>query len=385
MDPRPRILVVDDEKRAVELLKRSLRKTGRVDVALSGEEAIEKIEQGYYELIISDQKMPGLCGVDVLAIAAERNPTCGRVLLTGYSDLEATVAAINRGRVHAYLHKPCSPDDLLMVVGNVLDRVRLSQENLRLVSVVTEQNEELQRTLTELQATQEKVVASERLAAIGKMIAMVVHDLRAPIAVIQSAGLETVAEGESRKIEEVIALGRDVVAEAERMRHMCEDLLSITRATEGDAKPTHAPLDDVVDLCLAPLRRQADRRGVTIETNLGAPCHVRLDEARFRRAIENLVQNAVDALDGAGTIRVDSRAEDGDAIVTISDDGPGVPAEIADVLFEPFSTAGKEGGTGLGLAIVRKVVEDHGGSVSHRASDLGGASFEIRLPVPPTS
>ncbi|MGI9430664.1 MAG: hybrid sensor histidine kinase/response regulator [Myxococcota bacterium] len=377
------ILVVDDEKRALELLKRTLRKTGDVDLAASGEDAIEKLESKLYDLVISDQNMPGLKGVDVLSIAAERNETCGRILLTGYADLEGTVAAINRGRVHAYLHKPCSPDDLLMVVGNVLERVTLSQENLRLVSVVTEQNEELKQMLVELEKAQTAALASERFAAMSKMIAMVVHDLRAPITVVQAAGAEVITEAEENKLDDIVTLGRDVVAEADRMRRMCEDLLSVTRPTEGEATLSPNPIDDVVEMSLACLRTEAGRRSVSIETDLCAPCEVELDPDRFRRLLENLTRNALEALSDGGTVRVATRVDEDCVVLTVSDDGPGVPAELKDVVFEPFTSGGRRGGTGLGLAIARKVAEDHRGSIALRSSDAGGAEFEIRLPVAP--
>ncbi|MDH3685672.1 MAG: hybrid sensor histidine kinase/response regulator [Myxococcales bacterium] len=379
------ILIVDDEKRALELLRRTLRKTGEVDLAASGEEAIEMLDRKRYDLVISDQNMPGLKGVDVLSIAAERNEICGRVLLTGYADLEATVAAINRGRVHAYLHKPCSPDDLLMVVGNVLQRVSLSQENLRLLSVVTEQNEELKKLLTDLEQAQAAALASERLAAIGKMIAMVVHDLRTPIAVVHAAGAEVVAEAEENKLEDVVALGRDVVAEADRMRCMCEDLLSVTHATEGEVTLSPEPIDQAVEMRLGCLRTEADKRSIAIEADLCAPCEVELDPDRFRRLLENLIHNALEAVSDGGTVRVATRLEEGCAVLTVSDDGPGVPPELKEVVFEPFTTGGRPGGTGLGLAIARKVAEDHRGSIALRSSDAGGAEFEIRFPVAPDS
>jgi serine/threonine-protein kinase len=107
--PDWRILVVDDEPRGVELLERVLRPIGEVHRATSGEAARELIERMDFDAVITDQRMPGISGVDLLSVAAAKNEMTGRVLITGYSDLDATVDAINRGRVHAYLSKPCPP------------------------------------------------------------------------------------------------------------------------------------------------------------------------------------------------------------------------------------------------------------------------------------
>src|SRR5262245_24794789 len=121
--PAHSILVVDDEPRALELVVRTLRKLGRVVTAPSGDAARAIFTDESFDLVISDQRMPGMSGVDLLGFVAERDESCGRILLTGYADLEATVEAINRGRVHAYLHKPCTADELRAAVQGVLSRV----------------------------------------------------------------------------------------------------------------------------------------------------------------------------------------------------------------------------------------------------------------------
>jgi len=128
----PKILLVDDEPRALELLTRSLRKQAQTSTATSAEEALELFAADRFLLVISDQRMPGMSGVDLFGRIAEIDDSTGRILLTGYADLDATIAAINRGRVHAYLHKPCSPPDLLSTVKTVTDRVQLARENRRL-------------------------------------------------------------------------------------------------------------------------------------------------------------------------------------------------------------------------------------------------------------
>ena len=150
--PKPRILVVDDEAPAIDLLKRSLRKEGTVSAAGSGEEAWSLLEQQGFDLVISDQRMPGISGVELLERAAELDDHVGRVLLTGYSDLEATVDAINRGRVHAYLHKPIAVQQLIAVVRGVLERVGLVREKLRLLAVVSQQRDRLREALSAVQA-----------------------------------------------------------------------------------------------------------------------------------------------------------------------------------------------------------------------------------------
>ncbi len=134
MGPGTRVLAVDDEIRGVELVARILRRTARVTTAASGDEAWDLCRSEPFDLVISDQRMPGVSGVELLARVAEAFPCTGRILLTGYAETVDAVEAINRARVHAYLNKPCSPDHLLLTVRAVLDRVAVERENARLAA-----------------------------------------------------------------------------------------------------------------------------------------------------------------------------------------------------------------------------------------------------------
>ncbi len=132
METPLRILVVDDESRAVEFVSRALRRLALPIGAESGEAAWELLQREDFALVISDQRMPGMSGVELLSRVAELRETTGRILMTGYADFEATVDAVNRGRVHAYLHKPCDLELLRSTVRGVLERLALARRGLEL-------------------------------------------------------------------------------------------------------------------------------------------------------------------------------------------------------------------------------------------------------------
>jgi signal transduction histidine kinase len=381
---RPFILVVDDERRAVELLARTLRSDGRVETAATGDEAWARLQQETFDVVISDQRMPGMTGVELFRRLAERDEHVGRILLTGYTDLEASVDAINRGRVHAYLHKPCAPDDVRLTVRAVLDRVRLARENARLVGEMSEKNLELERTVTSLHVAQRRVLDAERLAAIGRLIAMIAHDLRTPLAVVRAAGAELVREADALANASLRELGDEVLAETDAMQRMCSELLEVTRVSEGRVRLVETALDDVVAAAVAPMVDLAGHTGIALDMDLAAGVALPLDADRIQRAVRNLVQNACEALPRGGRLRVVTRREGDRATVRVIDNGPGIPDAIAERLFEPFVSVGKEGGSGLGLAVVRKVVDDHGGTVTASKAEGGGAAFELSLPLAPT-
>jgi signal transduction histidine kinase len=381
-----RILVVDDEPRGVELLVRCLQKLGRVERARGGEEAWALARDADFDLVVTDQRMPGISGVELLTRVAERAPATGRILITGYTDLASTIDAINRGRVHAHLTKPCTPEELQLAARSVLERVALARDNDRLVADLSAANAELQRTLDSLARAQRRSLDAERLAAIGRMIAMIVHDLRGPLTTILSASAEILrrdpADAGAPTPGEIAG---EIHAEAERLQRMCADLLDVTRASQAAAERVEEELDGVVESALATLLDATSRAGVELELDLASGARVLVDEDGLRRALRNLVQNALDAMPEGGALRVSTTCEEGAALVCVADTGVGIPEEIRERIFEPFVTARKKGGTGLGLAIVKKVVDDHAGSIAVTKPEGGGTAFVIRLPLAPGS
>ncbi len=378
--PTPAVLVVDDEPRALELLARTLRKQASVTTAESGDEAWETFERGSFALVISDQRMPGMSGVDLLGRVADRDETVGRILLTGYSDLEATVGAINRGRVHAYLHKPCAPPDLQTTVKGVLDRVELARENIRLLAELRTRNQELADTLASLEEEKARSLAAERLAAIGRTTAMIVHDLRGPLTVLGSLRgeiSEAARSGETSGLDDVAA---ELDVEVVGLTRMCEKLLETTRATGRRPGSGSGEIDGIVESALAALGESAGRDGVALEMDLRSGADLPVDEEGLRRALRNLATNAIEAMPEGGKLRVESFCEGDDVVLRVTDSGVGIPDEIADRLFEPFVTAGKPKGTGLGLAVVQKVVHDHQGTIELSKPEGGGSAFTMRLP-----
>lgn len=375
------ILVVDDEPRGVELLARTLRKLGHVETATSGAEAWEIAQRVRIDLVVSDQRMPGMTGVELLNQIAERDEHVGRVILTGYADLDATVDAINLGRVHAYLRKPCPPEHLRVTVRSVLDHVRLAREHEVLIRDLRDKNTALESALRELRTAQEKIVHGERLSAIGRMAAMIVHDFRGPLSVIRSAGGDVSREAKELPEAELRELGDTVREEADRLNEMCAELLEVTRAGAGLAERVETDLDEVVEDAMAAVAEEAALAGVRVETDLASGAKLPLDERRMRRALLNLAYNAVEAMGDGGVLRIATARENGEARVVVADTGPGIPEEIRDRIFEPFVTSGKSRGSGLGLAVVKKVLEDHGGRIDVDKAEGGGTAFRLRLPL----
>lgn len=391
MGEKPRILAVDDEPRGIELAARTLRRLADVETATSGEAAWELFGRADYDLVLSDERMPGMTGVELLVRVARARPDVGRVLLTGYADIAASVDAINLAHVHAYLQKPCSPEQLRMTIEGVLERVRLGRDNTALLSALEgknaeleDKNEALEEILASLRAAQQAAVEAERLAAIGTLAATIVHDFRGPLSVIGATARELATPAAIAQAETSQLAGR-IADESARLTRMCAELADSTRVFAGSPRRVLEDLDGVVESALAALSPAASVAGVVIETALHSGVRLSIDEDRFRRMLLNLGFNAIEAMPNGGTLRLASERAGDRVLLCVSDTGTGIPDEIRDRIFEPFVTAGKLKGTGLGLPIAKKVVGEHDGQIEVGKPEGGGTVFRLSFRLPEAS
>lgn len=243
--------------------------------------------------------------------------------------------------------------------------------------------EELERTAAELQAAQDQLIRSARLAAVGRLSAGVAHEIGNPLAAIRGL-LDLMQMGDLDPDDEAEFIGR-IQRETERIHHTIRDLLDFSRSepTPGGRVESSADLGEVVSDTVKLVDRQTRFRDIDLAVDLdeGLP-RVRGDHERLRQLLLNLLFNAADALQGQGSIEV--RATNGGGLVrlTVADDGPGIDADILNHVFDPFVTTKAAGqGTGLGLAVCHTIVERLGGEIEASNRSVGGASFEVRLPA----
>ena len=167
---RPKVLVIDDEQSSLNAIFRTLRRDFDVLMSLSGHAALEILKSQQIEVILADQRMPEMTGVEFFNKAKALQPETIRILITGYTDIEAIVQAINEGQIFYYINKPWEPDDLRIVVRQAADRHRLIRENQRLMQELKKANERLAAENTALHREAKKQYSFDNI--IGESPAM---------------------------------------------------------------------------------------------------------------------------------------------------------------------------------------------------------------------
>jgi len=229
-----------------------------------------------------------------------------------------------------------------------------------------------------VQERERELVRSERLAAVGKMAAMITHEVRNPLS---SIGLNTeLLEEELAQMpngEEGRALCRAITREVDRLTAITEEYLAFARLPTP--RLAAEQIDTVVGNLATFVREDLAARGVTLVSELAGDLpRAMIDEGQIRQALLNLVRNAAEA-GGAHVWLRTRRGGDERVEVEVADDGPGIPTDAIPRLFDPFFST-KEGGTGLGLALTQQIVHDHGGDI-RVASHGQGATFVVSVPV----
>ncbi|MCL6639757.1 MAG: GAF domain-containing protein [Candidatus Rokubacteria bacterium] len=284
------------------------------------------------------------------------------------------------------------------------EKVRVRTEQLQAA------NEELQAAYRDLQATQMQLIQREKMASVGQLVAGVAHELNNPIGFV-SSNVSTLEDflGRLRAIldayraadlpapdrERIEARWRELKVDyalryldpmiqgiregAERTRKIVRDLRVFARS--GDEAWQAVDLHEELESSLTLLNHLLKDR-ITVHRKYGALPSVECVRSQVDQVFLNVLANAAQAITGPGEITIETRAEDGWAVVVIGDTGPGIPAEVIGRIFDPFFTTKQVGdGTGLGLSISYEIVKKHGGTIEAASPPGQGAVFTIRLPL----
>lgn len=374
----PAILVVDDEPASLRAVRRTLAAMGEIITVTTAAEALACLATRPVSVLVVDQRMPHMLGTEVLARCSCSHPDVVRILLTGYTDVDTLIAAINAGHVYAYLTKPWEPGELRLVVRRALEHHAAERDRRRLLREVGEACARAERQ------------AAQR----ARLLAVAAHEVGTPVHVVANALAFVAYEPLGPAARHWV----DVARRGTKWLGRC-----VTQLSHGGRWLAGAPrltgcavnLGTVVTGTAAEFASVCATRGLHLAVDVEDTLPPVWGDARWlRRAIGNLVTNAVRCTPDEGSIRLTATAA-GDCVeVSVADTGIGIEASRFADLFEPF--AGVHGdvdlhtsgafdfgarGLGLGLAITRSIVEAHGGRLNVDSTCGTGSRFSFTVPV----
>ena len=368
-----KVLVIDDERGPRESLRMVLKYDYEIFLADRVAGGVELLREKQPDLIIMDIRMPEKNGIEGLQEIRDIDPYVSIVMLTGYGDLETAQQAIRFG-ANDYLQKPFDTHEIQAVVKKYVDRSRLFSRK-------KQAQEELQKMT---QSLSREVGKTNKLTSLGAASAELVHDLRNPLTIVRgyldllNYELKEKQESTSDEMNEYLdQIERNVV----RCAELVESWRALGRFDFSQLQRLHLP--KLINDCFRDAAAHSDI-SFTVQVDGTEDQYEMLGERlQIKRALQNLIDNAVQAVDeqSAPGITVLFSMTQADIDIKIKDNGCGVDAKKLRWIFEPFdNTATLEKGAGLGLFITKKVLEEHRGTLHLESREGEGSVVTVRVP-----
>ena len=389
-----KFLIIDDEPANIRLIEMQLEELGRTNFrsTMDPRDAVELYKEFKPDLVFIDIMMPYINGVELIELLRNEIPPdeyIPIVALTADVHFSTRKRALESG-ARDFLLKPFDADELDLRVRNLLEArflyLGIHRQNRALVKRFSQQTNDLENAMRELDEAHSRVIQQARLEAFATMASGIVHDFNNSLMVVLGfsevllgcGGLDD-AEEARRDIERIQCSAKDAAEVVKRLRQFYRP------REEGETYGPVSAYDFVqqgVDLAEPRWKVQALGKGVEISVRIDVPKDLGVsgNASELREALLNLIFNAVDAMPEGGDISISATEHGGNVSISIADTGMGMTEEVARRCVEPFFSTKGDRGTGLGLAMVFGIVRRHGGGLDIWSKPGAGSIFTMTLP-----
>ena len=385
------ILYIDDEYNNIVVFKNNFFRYYNIFTAQSAEKGLEIMKEQDIQLVITDQKMPGMTGVEFLEIVVEKYPNTVRMIITAYSDIDFIIRAINKCGIYHYILKPWDSRDLKITIDNALSRYKLSLENKGLVSKLQDANEQLEDKVRErTHQLKEKNHELNQLVEIkNKLFSIVSHDLRTPLLSLKVFLDVFVKMKDTLNASELKKYGLKVQNNLREVMDLLDNLLnwSVTELNSNKVAIQPIKIKDSLDKNLELMSIAASQKKINLRPSISEEGMTVLgNEDMLHLVLRNLIGNAIKYSNHNDEVSIDVDKNNGQAIIRIKDEGVGISKDSIDSLFDlnnkvVTSGTSKEKGVGLGLRLCKEFIDKQNGEI-FVDSDLGkGSVFTFTLPL----
>lgn len=331
--------------------------------AETGEQALEIIKSQPVDIVLLDNKLPGIEGIDVLSYIRNNNLDIAVMMITSYASLELAIKATQQG-AYNFVPKPFTPQELRMSVENITKHLFL-------------------RRMTQ------KMTNATRQAKF-QFLSVLSHELKSPINAIEGYLKMMKDKQLGNDIDDYMEMIHRSMERLKGMRNLITDLLDLTRIESG-AKARNILKNDLTDIIKNVVDMHqplADQKNVTIELHLPQTCYYDCDKNEMEIIFSNLISNAIKYNVENGKVMITLQIVDKNIHISVQDTGIGMNEEEISMLFQEFVRIRNEKtkyitGSGLGLSIVKKMIQLYNGEITVQSKPNEGSIFTVQLPFMP--
>ncbi|MBF0100221.1 MAG: response regulator [Desulfobacterales bacterium] len=408
---RNTLLVIDDDNQVVYRMKRFLVDSGYdVYTATSGEQGLQIVESHKVDVVLTDIKMKGMDGIEVLRKVKQFYDDVEVIMMTGFKDEETSINALRAGAID-YINKPVNLDELLFAIKKAIDRINLHRmrayrfrEMKISKEIIDRMNEELEKRIQartkELDKVQGQLFQTSKLATLGEMSAGLAHEINQPLSGISLIvkNFRKLIQRDRLSQEDLLDGIEDIEQAIKRMDKIIQHIRTFARQDIRNFSMVN--INDTIKNALTLLGEQLRLHGiqVTLECEEGLP-DVEGEPYQLEQVWINMMSNSRDAMDekerrfkkqNDNSDQVYSKEfkiitclkEDNTGInIMFNDNGIGMPIHVREKMFDPFFTTKEVGqATGLGLSISYGIIQNHHGEISVETLEGHGTTMIVTLP-----
>jgi signal transduction histidine kinase len=351
MDP---VLIVDDEKDNLEAIKRLLRNQYSVTVTDSPVEALKLIVKKKFNVIVSDQRMPEMSGVELLEKVKTVCPNTTRILLTGYTDIESVIGAINRGNIYRYIAKPWDPEDLRQTLRQANESYRLREELEEKNTALAKSNGELTKALGDLRLLDQ---------AKARFLSLISHELNTPLTAV-TAFVELLGEKSADFPEEAQRAVGSLASASDRLAEIVGEVLTYVKLEAESNWPRQDFNWERETLNLVKsLENDRARRQVAISVTTTAQPKSPCNPEKMRIGLKALLREAIARAPEGSEVKVDVALREDKLVYSVWRGGEPISPQALQPLEMGGAVLRHHRNLGLGLAICKFVVDRQGGQM----------------------
>ena len=381
-----KVLFCEDDKIVRDTIEKLFRRFfDDIDIAIDGEDGLQKFKSKKYDIVITDINMPNMDGLEMLKYIKEIDSSVSCIILSAHNEINHFMKSIKLG-VDGYIIKPIAMEQFLDVLNKVINKIKLEHDNIIYKNDLEQLNKNLQievdSAVEDIRIKDALLSQNSKMAAMGEMIDSIAHQWMQPINTIgitlQSLGIEleygTLTD---QKIKELIEKGN---LQIEHLVNTIEEFRAFFRP---NSKVELIPLKAIIDSSLLLLKDILIKNNIQIEIIGDTTATIKVNPSEFKHIIINILNNAKDAFNNQNIdkenrqIKFEINKESNNIILLIEDNAGGIPVDIINRIFEPyFTTKNPDKGTGIGLYMVKQIAQKNHTDIS--VSNIqNGACFKI--------